>query len=225
MHTFKNREEAGHRLAKELSGYANRADVIVLALPRGGVPVAYVVAEDIAAPLDVFIVRKVGVPSQPELAMGAIASGGVRVRNARIINAVGLSNAQFDQEAEKERAELERRQGLYRGDRPAPNLANRAVILVDDGLATGASMRAAVLAVREAQPAEVVVAVGAAPPEACASLAKDADKVVSVLTPEPFGSVGAWFEEFGQTSDEEVKALLQKAWSRRPPPPMQDGTP
>ncbi|MEA3364555.1 MAG: phosphoribosyltransferase [Candidatus Hydrogenedentes bacterium] len=217
MHIFKNREEAGHRLAQELSGYANRADVTVLALPRGGVPVAYIVAEDLAAPLDVFIVRKVGVPSQPELAMGAIASGGVRVRNARILNAVGLSEAEFDQEAEKEGVELERRQRLYRGERPAPNLANRVIILVDDGLATGASMRAAVLAVREAQPSEVVVAVGTAPPDACEMLAKDADKVVSVLTPQPFGSVGAWYEDFGQTSDEEAKALLERAWASRPP--------
>jgi putative phosphoribosyl transferase len=208
---FQNRKAAGQFLAKELAGYANRQDVLVLALPRGGVPVAFEVAKALNAPLDVFVVRKLGVPEQQELAMGAIASGGVRVLNENIVRSLGVSEAAINQVAAKEQQELERRERLYRGDRPVPTLHGRTVILVDDGLATGATMRAALGALQQQKPAKIIVAVPVSASETCQEFQSKVDEVVCAATPSPFYSVGLWYEEFPQTTDEEVRDLLDKA--------------
>jgi putative phosphoribosyl transferase len=208
---FKNRREAGQRLADQLKKYADREDVIVLGLPRGGVPVGYEVAARLNAPLDVFVVRKLGVPGEEELAMGAIASGGVRVLNQDVIQSLGISEALIERVARREQEELERRERLYRGARQPAQVEGRTVILVDDGLATGASMRAAVKALKALGPKEIVVAVPTAPPEACRELARLVDEIVCLMTPRPFMGVGAWYEEFGQTTDEEVREVLQRA--------------
>lgn len=208
---FQNRKAAGQFLAKELAGYANRQDVLVLALPRGGVPVAFEVAKALNAPLDVFVVRKLGVPEQQELAMGAIASGGVRVLNENIVRSLGVSEAAINQVAAKEQQELERRERLYRGDRPVPTLHGRTVILVDDGLATGATMRAAVVALQQQKPAKIIVAVPVSASETCQEFQSKVDEVVCAATPSPFYSVGLWYEDFPQTTDEEVRDLLDKA--------------
>lgn len=208
---FQNRKAAGQFLAKELVAYANRQDVLVLALPRGGVPVAFEVAKALNAPLDVFVVRKLGVPEQQELAMGAIASGGVRVLNENIVRSLGVSEAAINQVVAKEQQELERRERLYRGDRPVPSLHERTVILVDDGLATGATMRAAVVALQQQKPAKIIVAVPVSASETCQEFQSKVDEVVCAATPSPFYSVGLWYEDFPQTTDEEVRDLLEKA--------------
>ncbi|HCF29092.1 MAG TPA: phosphoribosyl transferase [Cyanobacteria bacterium UBA11049] len=208
---FKDRTEAGQVLARKLAAYANHADVVVLALPRGGVPVAFEVATALNVPLDVFLVRKLGVPGQSELAMGAIASAGVRVLNQDIVRSLRLSNAVIDKVAAQEQQELERRERLYRDHRPIPQLHERTVIIVDDGLATGATMRAAIEAIRQQQPARIVVAVPISSPETCRDLAVEVDEIICVGTPQPFCSVGLWYEDFPQTTDEEVRNLLKLA--------------
>lgn len=191
--------------------YAGRPEVIVLALPRGGVPVAYEVATALGAPLDVFLVRKLGVPGHEELAMGAVASGGVRVLNTEVVEALGISEQAIEGVAQQELRELERRERVYRGGRPPPELRDRVVILVDDGLATGSSMRAAVAAVRQQHPRRIVVAVPTAAAETCEDFRREVDEVVCLSTPEPFYAVGLWYRDFSQTSDDEVRALLERA--------------
>ncbi len=208
---FRNRTEAGRRLAARLTDYAGRSDVIVLALPRGGVPVAFEVASKLAVPLDVCLVRKLGVPGHPELAMGAIASGGIQVLSDDLIRDLHIPHALVQQVAVRERLELERRDRAYRGDRQAPLLRDRTVILIDDGLATGSTMQAAVLALRQHRPARIVVAVPVGARDTCERLGRIADTVVCLEKPEPFEAVGLWYEEFGQTSDEEVARLLAVA--------------
>ncbi|MBW3622177.1 MAG: phosphoribosyltransferase [Armatimonadetes bacterium] len=208
---FRDRREAGRALAGELAAYAHRPDVLVLGLPRGGVPVAYEVAEALHSPLDLFLVRKLGVPGHEELAMGAIASGGLRVLNEEVVKGLQIPAAIIDRVAAREQEELERRERAYRGDRLALQVQGKTVILVDDGLATGATMRAAVLALRQRQPARIVVAVpvGAAP--TCEAFREEADETVCAITPEPFLAVGYWYEDFSQTTDEEVRDLLRRA--------------
>lgn len=205
---FRNRAEAGRRLAERLDGYRGRPDTLVLALPRGGVPVAVEVARALEAPLDVFLVRKLGLPGQEELAIGAIASGGIRFLNEDLVRTIGVPEDTIAAIAAREQVELERRERVYRGDRPAAKLAGRAVILVDDGLATGASMHAAVMAARQQGAARIVVAVPVAPPETCAEFRNVADDVVCVETPEPFRAVGLWYVDFDEVSDQEVRDLL-----------------
>jgi len=211
MMKFKDRTEAGQVLARKLAAYANCADVVVLALPRGGVPVAFEIATALNLPLDVFLVRKLGVPGQSELAMGAIATGGVRVLNQDIVRSLRLSDAVIDKVAAQEQQELERRERLYRDERPIPLLHERTVIIVDDGLATGATMRAAIEAIRQQQPARIVVAVPISSPETYRDLAVEVDEIICVETPQPFWSVGLWYEDFPQTTDEEVRNLLKQA--------------
>ena len=213
---FADRAHAGRLLAERLRAYAGRDDVVVLGLPRGGVPVAYEIARALAAPLDVFLVRKLGVPGREEYALGAIATGGVRVLNRQLIESIGLPAEWLEAIDAKERRELDRRERAYRGDRPPPDLAGETVILVDDGLATGSTMLAAARAVRADDPARVVVAVPVGDPGVCEGLRSVADEVVCLLTPRPLGAVGLWYEDFGQTADGEVRNLLEQA--RRPPP-------
>lgn len=208
---FRDRSDAGRALAARLGAYAGRPDVLVLALPRGGVPVASEVARALGAPLDIFLVRKLGVPGQEELAMGAIASGGVRVVNRQVVEYMKITDEMLDEAAAREQGELERRERLYRGARPAPDARGRVVILIDDGLATGSTMRAAALALRQQQPARLVVAVPVGSAQACAELRREVDEVVCAATPEPFNGVGRWYEDFSQTSDEEVSRLLEQA--------------
>jgi len=210
---YRDRTDAGRQLAAKLQRYAGRDDVIVLALPRGGVPVGYEVAEALGAPLDVFLVRKLGVPGHEELAMGAIASGGVRVINDNAVRYLDLAPEVIDQAAEREGKELERRAHAYRDARPAPDVRGRVVILVDDGLATGSTMRAAVEALRALGPARVVVAVPVGSPDVCRAFRAVADDVVCVREPEPFYAVGAWYSDFTQTTDDEVRELLQRCGS------------
>jgi putative phosphoribosyl transferase len=205
---FKDRREAGRYLAKRLGHYAGRSDVMVLGLPRGGVPVAAEIAQTLRADLDVFVVRKLGAPMYEELAMGAIASGGVRVLNPEVIRQLRIEPQVIDAAAEQEEIELHRRERDYRGDRPPLDVRGRVVILVDDGLATGASMRAAVSAVRQLAPAKVVVAVPVGAPETCAQFVPDVDEIVCAKMPEDFRAVGAWYQDFSQTSDEEVRSVL-----------------
>jgi putative phosphoribosyl transferase len=209
---FHDRAEAGRQLAARLTDYVNRPDVLVLALPRGGVPVANEVARALRAPLDVFLVRKLGVPGHEELAMGAIASGGIRVINEDVVQYLRIPSAVVDRVTEIEQAELERRELAYRGDRLSPNLEDKTIIIVDDGLATGSSMRAAVTAVRQHKPARVVVAVPVAPPSTCDEMSAEVDQLVCTMMPEPFDGVGRWYEDFSQTSDQEVRDLLARAW-------------
>jgi predicted phosphoribosyltransferase len=208
---FRDRYDAGRVLARELAGYAGRPDVTVLALPRGGVPVGFEVARALGAPLDVFLVRKLGVPGHEELAMGAIATGGVRVVNREVVDALGISRAEIEAVSAEELQELRRREREYRDGRPPPDLLGRTAVLIDDGLATGSSMRAAVAALRHLQPAKVVVAVPVAAAETCAALRAEADEVICARTPEPFRAVGWWYEDFAQTTDEEVRDLLARA--------------
>ena len=212
---YRDRTDAGRQLATELQEYAGRQDVIVLALPRGGVPVAFEVAAALRAPLDVFIVRKLGVPGHEEYAMGAIATGGVRVLDERVLRSVGVTRDELDAVTAAEQRELERREHRYRGDRGPPDVANRTAILVDDGLATGSTMRAAVAALREERAARVVVAVPIAPPETCDAFRDIADAIVCARTPEPFYAVGLWYEDFSQTTDDEVRDLLRRAGAGR----------
>ena len=207
---FRDRVDAGRALASHLQKYAGRDDVVVLALPRGGVPVAYRVAQALGAPLDVFIVRKLGVPGHEEYAMGAVASGGVRVVSDDVVRSLGLTERDVERVAARETAELERRERLYRGDRPEPDLEGRTVILVDDGLATGSTMKAAVKALAARTPAAIVVAVPIAASDTCRELAREVHEVVCAVTPEPFRAVGLWYEDFSQTTDEEVHALLDR---------------
>jgi predicted phosphoribosyltransferase len=209
---FKDRFDAGRYLAERLEHYRHRPGVIVLALPRGGVPVALEVARSLDAPLDVFIVRKLGVPGQEELAMGAIATGGLRVLNREIVNTLQIPDYVIDRVADLEWQELQRREREYRGDRPAPDLHDKTVILIDDGLATGASMRAAVAALRQQGPAHIVVAVPTAAQDTCESFQAKVDEVICATTPEPFLGVGRWYEDFSQMTDEEVRELLERVW-------------
>ena len=208
MPRFRDRHDAGRLLAAKLGTYANRPDVIVLALPRGGVPVAAEVARALGAPFDVFLVRKLGIPGHEELAMGAIATGGARVVNDDVVRALHIPDRVIDAVAEQEARELARRERLYRGGRPPLDVRGRTVILVDDGLATGATMLAAVQALRQQRPARMVVAVPIAPPETCEELRAEVDDVICAVTPEPFHAVGLWYEDFSQTTDEEVRDLL-----------------
>jgi predicted phosphoribosyltransferase len=208
---FRDRKEAGRQLASRLTKYANRPDVIVLALPRGGVPVAYEVAKQIGAPLEVFLVRKLGVPGYEELAMGAIASGGVRVINEDLVRQLQIPGKVIEAVAAEEQCELERRERAYRDDRPPPDVKGRTVILIDDGLATGSTMRAAAAALRGLGPARIVVAVPVSAPETCDEIREEVDEVVCAVTPEPFRGVGLWYKDFSQTTDEEVRELLERA--------------
>lgn len=210
---FVDRAEAGRLLAPKLQRYAHQPDVLVLALPRGGVPVACEVARALSAPIDVFVVRKLGTPGQRELAMGAIASGGVLVLNEDVIRLMRIPEDVIDGVAAEEQREMERRERAYRGARPAPDLKGRTLILVDDGLATGSTMHAAVAALRQRRPAKIVVAIPVAPPSALQEFAREADEVVCLLAPdEPFDGVGRWYMDFSQTTDKEVRELLERAY-------------
>jgi len=211
LRPFRDRNEAGRLLATKLAAYANRPDVVVLALPRGGVPVAYEVAVALGAPLDVFLVRKLGVPGYEELAMGAVATGGVRELNDQVVDRLRVPSYVIDAVAAREQQELTQRERLYRGGRPPPSVRGRTVILVDDGLATGATMHAAVKALRQQQPARIVVAVPTAATETCDELKAEADEVICAITPDPFHAVGRWYEDFSQTTDEEVRDLLARS--------------
>jgi putative phosphoribosyl transferase len=213
---FRDRRESGRLLATQLTRYAGRPDLLVLGLPRGGVPVACEVAQSLGAPLDVFLVRKLGVPGHEEVAMGAIATGGVQVINEDLVRQLGLPSEAIATVAAREQRELERREREYRGSRPAPGVAGKTVILVDDGLATGFTMRAAVQALRRLKPARVVVAVPVASPESCEELTSFADDVVCAVTPRAFRAVGQWYEDFSETSDEEVRSLLAPAIQEQP---------
>jgi len=210
---FRNRRDAGRLLAAQLAEYANRPDVLVLALPRGGAPVAYEVARALNAPLDVFLVRKLGVPGYEELAMGAVATGGVRVLNDHVVSGLGIPDYVIDAVAAWEQQELVRRERLYRGERPPPDVRGRTVILIDDGLATGATMHAAIEALRQQQPARIVMAVPTASPDTCDQLRAEVDEVICAITPDPFYAVGLWYEDFAQTTDEEVRDLLARSVS------------
>ena len=208
---FRDRRAAGRRLAEQLRAYAHRPDVIVLALPRGGVPVGYEVATALGVPLDVFVVRKLGLPWHEELAMGAIASGGVRVLDRDLMRVARVSEEQLQRVIDAEQTELERRERRYRGDRPFPDVHGNTVILVDDGLATGATMRAAVAALRAEGPKKIVVAVPVAAPTTCDAFRDVADDIVCAVTPEPFRAVGLWYDDFSQTTDDEVHQLLDES--------------
>ena len=211
MRPFRDRSDAGRQLAARLTAYANRSDVLVLALPRGGVPVAFEVAHALDAPLDIFLVRKLGLPGQEELAMGAIASGGVTVLNSEVVDTLRIPDHVIDQVAAQEQRELERRERLYRDDRSPPDVRGKTVILVDDGLATGATMYAAAAALRELGPDRIVVAVPTAAPETCDAFRDAVDEIVCAITPDPFYAVGLWYEDFSQTTDDEVRELLARA--------------
>jgi predicted phosphoribosyltransferase len=208
---FLDRYDAGRRLAGALSHYANQPDVLVLGLPRGGVPVAYEVARALHAPLDVFLVRKLGFPGHPELAMGAIATGGVRILDRQLIQMYGVPADAIELVTTQERQELARRERLYRDDRPPPDVRGRTAILIDDGLATGSTMRAAVEALREEGARRIVVAVPVAPIDTCEAMKDEVDEIVCAVTPEPFRAVGIWYADFGETTDEEVRELLALA--------------
>jgi putative phosphoribosyl transferase len=208
---YRNRRHAGAELAAHLAHLAGRTDLVILALPRGGVPIGYEVAQVLGAPLDVFLVRKLGVPGRRELAMGAIASGGVRVVNADVVAWYGITETDLRHAAREEQIELERQERRFRGARPPPVLRDRIVVLVDDGLATGSTMRAAVQAVRAQSPARVVVAVPVGAAQTCHDLAVLADEVVCPRTPHDFSAVGEWYEDFSPTGDDEVRALLLSA--------------
>jgi predicted phosphoribosyltransferase len=210
---FRDRSVAGRELGAALTGKIRSTSVYVLALPRGGLPVAHAVAAALGAPLDVLLVRKLGTPARPELAAGAIASGGVTVYNTEVLNYLGLTEADLDGIREREQAELERRERIYRGDRPFPSLEGKTVILVDDGMATGATMRAAVDSVRSAKPADIIVAVPSASVEAVTLLQRHADEVIALSTPDPYVAVSASYDDFPQVVDAEVVELLSAAWS------------
>jgi putative phosphoribosyl transferase len=208
---FRDRREAGESLGASLTRYANRDEVVVLGLPRGGVPVAFEVARALGAPLDVFLVRKLGAPGHAEFAIGAIAAGGVRVLSHDVIAELRIPREMVEEVAERERLELERREEAYRGDRPKPQLQGTTVIVIDDGLATGSTMEAAVSALREHRPARIVVAVPVGAVESCRRLRALADEVICLRTPEPFNAVGLWYQRFDQTTDSEVVELLRRA--------------
>lgn len=208
---FRNRAEAGQLLAKKLTKYANHSDVLVLGLPRGGVPVAYEVAQRLNVPLDVFVVRKLGLPGEEEFAMGAIASGGIRVLNGSVVESLRIPEAVIDSVARREQRELERRERAYREGRPAPNVEGRTVILVDDGIATGSTMYAAISALRREETSRIVVATPTMAKEAFCQMRQEVDELVAVIIPDEFQGVGQWYEDFTQTTDEEVRRLLRKA--------------
>lgn len=208
---FQDRRDAGRRLAADLAACASLPDLRVLALPRGGVPVAFEVARALDAPLDVFVVRKLGLPGHEEFAMGAIATGGVVLLNEQVVRSAGVSNEVVESVLAGERRELDRRERRYRGDRPPPDVKGNSIILVDDGLATGSTMLAAVAALRQERPARIVVAVPVAAPDTCDALRAVADEVICSVTPEPFHAVGLWYDDFSQTTDEEVHELLEQA--------------
>lgn len=213
---FRDRTEAGQRLAKKLSHYVGRDDVVVLALPRGGVPVAFEVASSLRAPLDVFVVRKLGVPGHEELAMGAVATGGVMVLNESVLKGLDIGRHVIERVKDRETEELERRELLYRDGRPPIDVRDRTAILVDDGLATGSTMRAAVEALKRLEPARVVVATPVASASVCAQFEKEVDEVVCVVTPEPFYAVSYWYDDFAQTTDDEIRELIERAVGRSP---------
>jgi putative phosphoribosyl transferase len=208
---FRDRYDAGETLAERLPEFKGRPDVMVLALPRGGVPVGYVVARELGVPLDVFVVRKLGTPGQPELAMGAIASAGVRVLNRDVVEGLGIPDWTIEEVTQQEQGELERRERQYRGERPPLDVRGKTVILVDDGLATGSTMRAAAAALRKAGAARIVVAVPVASRATCDQLREEGYDVICATTPEPFFAVGQWYKDFNQTTDEEVRELLDRA--------------
>jgi putative phosphoribosyl transferase len=208
---FSNRTTAGQQLADSLLFYADRPDVLVLGLPRGGLPVAYEVARVLHAPLDICLVRKLGVPGQPEVAMGAIASGGVRVLNDDVITGLKISQQDIEKVAVRELKELQRRDRAYRRDRPQPDIANRTVILVDDGIATGSSMRSAIIALKPQHPAALIVAIPVAAQQACNKLKTEVEEVVCLMTPKPFNSLSLWYKDFPQTTDKEVRKLLAQS--------------
>jgi len=208
---FRDRHEAGRLLAERLAAYTDRSDVVILALPRGGVPVAFEIAAALHVPLDVMVVRKLGVPGHEELAMGAIASGGVQVVNQEVVRHLGLSPAVLESVAATEYRELTRREQAYRGSHGPASVEGRTVILVDDGLATGSTMRAAVAALRQRSPARIVIAVPTAAPETCEELKAEVDEMVCATTPTPFYGVGQWYDDFSQTTDDEVRDLLDRA--------------
>lgn len=212
---FQNRVDAGRRLGEKLIAYQDRSAGLVLGLPRGGVPVAFEVARSLHLPLDIFLVRKLGVPSQPELAMGAIATGNVIIRNERVIASCDISEATFQAVADREAQELNRRERLYRGKRHALEVSGRIILLVDDGLATGSTMRAAVAALRHQNPARIIVAVPVAAPSVCAEFEKLADEVVCLHTPQRLTAVGQWYDDFSQTTDQQVLDLLESAAANR----------
>jgi putative phosphoribosyl transferase len=217
MKRFADRAEAGRFLSRELERYKDREDVMVLALPRGGVPLGFEIATELRAPLDLFLVRKLGFPGHEEFALGAIASGGVRVLNPSAFQVASFSEAEIDVIAAREEEELARRERLYRGERPPPEVAGKVAILVDDGLATGSTMRAAVGALRMLRPQRIVVAVPVASSDACELVSREADEVICGFIPEPFRSVGEWYGDFAQTTDAEVKELLARSAETRPP--------
>lgn len=213
---FKDRRDAGKRLADKLQAYANQQDVLVLALPRGGVPVAFEVAQKLRVPLDVFIVRKLGLPGFEELAIGAIASEGIIVPNTPLIQQLQVSKSVFNDVVQREAKELARREKLYRRGRPPYKAEGKKIILIDDGLATGSSMKAAVLAIKKARPARIIVAVPIGPEETCEEFREEVDECICLVTPKPFIAVGNWYENFSQTTDEEVQSLLDvsaKTWN------------
>ena len=212
---YQNRVEAGRQLAEALKQSANRPDVFVLALPRGGVPVAYEIAKALDAPLDILLVRKLGVPGQEELAMGAVATEGTRVLNTEVIREMAISDAKIERVVAEELQASQHRERAYRGERPAPKIKGRRVILVDDGLATGATMRAAIAAVRRQAPAEIVVAIPVAPPETITALSEEVDYVICLATPQPFIGISEWYKDFAQVTDAEVRDLLERAWRNR----------
>ena len=208
---FRDRTEAGQVLASKLTKYLNQVNTVILALPRGGVPVAYEIGKELGLPVDIFVVRKLGVPGHEELAMGAIASGGVRHINRNVVDQLRIDSETIDVASRREQKEIERREQLYRGQRSPVDVRNKTVIVVDDGLATGSTMHAAIAALRQHRPARIVVAVPAASPQACSEIADQVDEIICAATPEPFYAVGQWYQEFSQTTDEEVRDLLARA--------------
>jgi putative phosphoribosyl transferase len=208
---FCDRIEAGRVLAGMLGEYANREDVLILALPRGGVPVAFEVARRLNVALDIFVVRKLGLPANEELAMGAVASGGVRVLNDEVVRSFGIADSVIEAVAEKEHIELKRRESVYRGNSPLPDVTDKTILLVDDGIATGSTMRAAVAALRQKSPARIVVAVPVAPPSTFKDLQVEADEVICAITPQPFYAVGQWYKTFDQTTDRQVRELYERS--------------
>lgn len=211
MKLFADRKDAGEKLAQKLSEYTSADNVVVLGLPRGGVPVAYEVAKAIRSPMDIFLVRKLGVPGQEELAMGAIASGGVRVLNDSLIDQLSITDKMLASVAAQEQQELERRERVYRGDNPHVELTDKKAILVDDGIATGASMKAAIEALRAHKPEKIIVAVPVSPPDTYMEIKEQVDEIVCIDTPQPFYGVGMWYDDFSQTTDEEVKEYMNQA--------------
>ena len=213
---YRDRSDAGRRLAASLAHYAGDPSLLVLGLPRGGVPVAAEVADALGAPLDVYVVRKLGVPGQRELAMGAIGSGGVRVMNERVLRAAGVPAEAIEEVIGEEERELERRERSLRGERPPPEVEGRTIVLVDDGIATGSTMRAAIAALQARGAGKVVVAVPVAASDTCAELAEDVDEVVCAATPDPVRAISIWYEDFEQTTDAEVRELVERAARRHP---------